>query len=106
SKFNQILFFDFKNDVRNDERDSADLYDLVEQFKAKVNYLQNKGLTVPAEPKKNNINITALDGIMDDLRGIKTKEELAMLRKAIKISCAGHVEAMKAVKPGMSEREI
>lgn len=106
TKFNQILFFDFKNDVRNDERDSADLYDLIEQFKAKIKYQQNKGLTVTLEPTKNNINVTALDGIMDDLRGVKTKEELEMLRKAIKISCAGHVEAMKAVKPGMSEREI
>jgi len=106
SKFSQVLFFDFKNDVRNDEKDSADLYDLIEQFKAKVNYQQNKGLALTLEPKKNNINITALDGIMDDLRGVKTKEELAMLRKAIRISCAGHVEAMKAVKPGMSEREI
>lgn len=106
SKFSQILFFDFKNDVRNDTKDSADLYDLIEQFKAKVNYQQNKGLTVNIEPKMNNINVTALDDIMDDLRGIKTPEELEMLRKAIKISCAGHVEAMKAVKPGMSEREI
>ena len=38
SSFDQVLFFDFKNDVRNDEKDSADLYDLIEQFKAKVNY--------------------------------------------------------------------
>ena len=106
STFNQILFFDFKNDVRNDEKDSADLYDLIEQFKAKVNYQQNKGMALTVEPKKNNINVTALDEIMDDLRGVKTKEEIAMLRKAVKISCAGHVEAMKAVKPGMSEREI
>jgi Xaa-Pro aminopeptidase len=29
-----------------------------------------------------------------------------MVRKAVKISCAGQVEVMKAMKPGMSEREI
>lgn len=104
--FDQVLFFDFKNDVRNDAADSADLYDLVEQFKAKVGYQQKNTLALPVEPKKNNLNVSALDGLMDDLRGIKTKEELEMIRKAIKISCAGQVEVLKAIKPGMSEREV
>jgi Xaa-Pro aminopeptidase len=105
TKFDQVLFFDFKNDVRNEPADSADLYDLIEQFKAKVNY-QQKNINLPVEPQKNNINLVVLDGIMDDLRGIKTKEELEMIRKAVKISCAGQVEVMKAIKPGMSEREV
>ncbi len=43
---------------------------------------------------------------MDNLRGIKTKEELAMLRKAVQVSCVGQAEVMKAMRPGMSEREI
>lgn len=106
SSFDQVLFFDFKNDVRNDEKDSADLYDLIEQFKSKVNYQKKNGMTLTVEPTKNNLNVTALDGIMDDLRGIKTKEELDLIRKAIKISCAGQVEVMKAIKPGMSEHEV
>jgi Xaa-Pro aminopeptidase len=106
TKFEQVLFLDFKNDVRNDPADSADLYDLIEQFKMKVNYQQKNVLALPAEPHKNNLNITALDGIMDDLRGIKTKEEIDMIRKAVKISCAGQVEVLKAIKPGMSEREV
>jgi Xaa-Pro aminopeptidase len=106
NKFDQVLFFDFKNDVRDDPADSADLYDLIEQFKAKVNYQQNAALSVTPEPAKNNLNVVALDGIMDDLRGIKTKEELELIRKAVKISCAGQVEVMKAIKPGMSEHEV
>jgi Xaa-Pro aminopeptidase len=106
NKFDQILFFDFKNDVRN-EPDSADLYDLIAEFKTKVNYpSQRDGLMVSREPEKNNLNTTDLESIMDDLRGIKTKEELEMVRKAVRISCAGQVEVMKAMKPGMSEREI
>jgi Xaa-Pro aminopeptidase len=106
-KFAQILFFDFKNDVRNEPLDSADLYDLIAEFKTKVNYpSQRDGLMVNREPEKNNLNTTDLEGIMDDLRGIKTKEELEMVRKAVRISCAGQVEVMKAMKPGMSEREI
>jgi len=106
TKFDQVLFFDFKNDIRDNERDSADLFDLVEQFKAKVNYQQKNGANLNVEPQKNNLNVSMLDGIMDDLRGVKTKEELDMIRRAVRISCIGQVEVMKAIKPGMSEREV
>lgn len=106
SKFNDVLFYDFKNDVRNNPRDSSDLYDLIEQFKVKINHPSSAGLNVQLEPKKNNLNMTGLNGLMAGLRGIKTKEELALIRKAVNISCAAQREVMKAMKPGMSEREI
>jgi Xaa-Pro aminopeptidase len=106
SKFDQILFFDFNNDLRDEKDDPADLYDLVEQFKGKVNYPSTQNVNVNREPAKNNLNTKDLQGMMDDLRGVKTKEELQMIRKAVRISCAGQVEVMKAIKPGMSEREV
>lgn len=106
SKFDQILFFDFKNDVRDDGEDVADLFDLINQFKVKVNYPSADNTIVTREPRKNNLNTSDLALIMDELRGIKTEEELEMIRKAVRISCAGQVEVMKAMKPGMSEREI
>jgi Xaa-Pro aminopeptidase len=40
------------------------------------------------------------------LRGVKTTEELAVLKKAVEISSLAHLEVMKSVKPGMSEREV
>jgi Xaa-Pro aminopeptidase len=40
------------------------------------------------------------------LRQIKTAEEIAVIRKAIDITCAGQREVMKATTPEMSEREI
>jgi Xaa-Pro aminopeptidase len=106
SKFDRILFFDFKNDVRNGSRDSSDLYDLIKQFKAKVNYPDKQLVTLKAEPQKNNLDTKTLDDIMDDLRGIKYPEELRLLRKAIKVSCQSQIEVMKAIKPGMSELEV
>jgi Xaa-Pro aminopeptidase len=106
SSFSEILFLDFYNDVRNDPRDSADLYDLIEQFKVKVNYPRKDALSVSREQPKNNLNMEGLNTIMDDLRGIKTKEEIEMIRKAVMVSCVGQVEVMKAMKPGMSEREV
>jgi Xaa-Pro aminopeptidase len=107
SKFDEILFFDFQNDVRDDPSDSSDLYSMIEQFKVKVNYPSKEiGLTLAREPEKNNLNTKDLETIMGDLRGFKTKEELDMIRKAVSISCMGQREVMKAMKPGMSEREI
>jgi Xaa-Pro aminopeptidase len=40
------------------------------------------------------------------LRGVKTAEEIAVLKKAVEISSLAHLEVMKAVKPTMSEREV
>ena len=39
------------------------------------------------------------------LREIKTPEELALLRKSVKISCMAHNEVIRAITTGMSERE-
>lgn len=106
ASFDQVLFFDFRNDVYNVPRDSADLFDLIEQFKVKVNYPTNDQLTLTKEQPKNNLNTRELHSIMSQLRGIKTKEELELIRKAVQISCVGQVEVMKAMRPGMSEREV
>jgi len=40
------------------------------------------------------------------MRGIKTEEELDLLRKAVKISALGQAEVMRAMEPGMSELEV
>ncbi len=106
SKFNKILFFDFKNDVRDNPRDSSDLYDMIIQFKAKIKYPEKNGISLTVEPTKNNLDIKSLADHMAKLRGIKTKDEIELIRKAVSISCLGQVEVMKAIKPGMSEREI
>lgn len=108
SKFAEILFVDFHNDVRDNVRDSADLYSLIEQFKVKVNYPKKDGSTLNVAPEqpKNNLNTRGINKLMADLRGVKTTEELALIRKAVMISCVGQVEVMKAIEPGMSEREI
>jgi Xaa-Pro aminopeptidase len=106
SKFEQILFFDFQNDVRDDTEDPSDLFNLIQEFKQKVNYPAQSTTVVTREPEKNNLNTRDLAGIMDELRVIKTGEEMEMIRKAVRISCTGQTEVMKAMRPGMSEREI
>jgi Xaa-Pro aminopeptidase len=44
--------------------------------------------------------------ITAQLRDIKTPEELALMRKAVEISCMGQNEVMKTLRPDMSELEI
>jgi len=106
SKFEAILFTDFKNDVRDDARDKADLYDLIIQFKEKVNYPVINSAELSQEPKPSNLDTQALKKVMAGLRGIKTAEELVLLKKAINISAVGQREVMRAMYPGMSETEI
>lgn len=104
-KFDKVLFYDFQNDVRDNPGDPADLFSLISQFKTKAGY-QTSAKTLGAEPQKNNLDVRSLNGIMGSLRGIKTPEEIDLLRKAVFISTVGQVEVMKAMKPGLSETEI
>ncbi|MFD2785766.1 aminopeptidase P family protein [Hymenobacter rubripertinctus] len=47
-----------------------------------------------------------LDAALDQLRAVKTPEELVLLRRAVRISAVGQQEVMKAAHPGMGEREM
>jgi Xaa-Pro aminopeptidase len=109
SKFDKVIFTDFKNDVRDNKRDKADLYDLIEQFKQKVGY-KTATDKIPASDKNikvaTNIDVRAIHGIMATLREVKTKEELKLLKKAVRISAMGQIEIMKAMHPNMSETEV
>lgn len=109
TKFDKVIFTDFKNDIRDNKRDKTDLFSLIEQFKEKVSYKTNTD-KIPASDKNikiaSNIDTRAVRGLMASLREVKTKEELKLLKKAVRISAMGQVEIMKAMHPGMSETEV
>ena len=52
------------------------------------------------------VNLLSLDSILDELRLIKSEEELVLMRKAGEISCEAHSMAMKKVYPGMFEYQL
>ncbi|MFN3755731.1 MAG: aminopeptidase P N-terminal domain-containing protein [Flavobacterium sp.] len=58
------------------------------------------------QPNKEKISSISLDRYMDRLRAIKSSEEIKLLREAIRISGMAHIEAMKSIKPGVSEYQI
>lgn len=115
--FDNVLFTDFEEDVRNAKNEEADLYKLIASFKSQIGYnvavettngsnFQNENKLKRITSKRANINVSVLEIYMASLREIKSKEELVLLTKAIRISAIGQIETMKAMHPGMSEAEI
>ena len=100
SKFDKIIFDRFPDDAGIDNRDNADLADLIEQFKKMAN------ITGRDAARIINMIHRLFRELTGKLREIKTPEEMDLIRKAVEISCRGQNEVMKAVHPGMSELEI
>lgn len=119
SNFDAVLFKEFKEDNgESGRRDKADLYKLMESFKAQIGYkttvitktdsqhveeLKSKSITAGV---KQNFNTNAIPEYMASLREIKGAEELKLLTKAVRISAIAQREVMKAMHIGMSETEI
>ncbi|MBP2282044.1 Xaa-Pro aminopeptidase [Flavobacterium sp. CG_23.5] len=116
--FNNVLFKEFEGDNRNSKREKADLYKLIEAFKTQIGYdvktgkqvdsnLQNEiNLKKSITPKKAITDTKSITTYMASLREKKSKEEMVLLTKAVRISAMGQREIMKAMHPGMSETEI
>jgi len=51
----------------------------------------------------NSFNVTS---IVDSMRVVKDADEISRLRRAVDISVAGHIAAMRAARPGMYEYEL
>ena len=51
-------------------------------------------------------NLLSLDSIVDELRLLKTQDELNLMRKAGEITCEAHIKAMERVSPGMFEYQL
>ncbi|MCH7412889.1 aminopeptidase P N-terminal domain-containing protein [Belliella sp. R4-6] len=91
SGFSQTLSFNLPE--MEGGRHNSELKSMLEAFKA-----VNKS---PARPSDQILN-----QIMNQMRAIKTPEEVAIIKKAVEISGHGHIESFKSIKPGVSERAI
>ncbi|WP_396588222.1 Xaa-Pro aminopeptidase [Bermanella sp. R86510] len=65
----------------------------------KVKLQARKGVTAPT-------NMQAIEPLLHEQRLIKSQAEIDLMRQAATISAQAHVEAMKAVKPGMYEYQL
>jgi len=59
-----------------------------------------------SRPEVEKMSLNSLQRFMGKLRAIKTTEEVQLIREAVRISGLGHIEAMKSIKPGVSEYQI
>ncbi len=57
----------------------------------------------PLEPPRTIIDPTS---ILHEMRVFKSQEEIEIMQRAADIAAEAHVEAMKAVRPGMKEYEV
>ena len=118
ASFDTVFFKEFEEDTRNSKNEKADLYKLIGAFKSQIGYnekvksqmnsnVQNEiNATKSVASKKATINTKSILTYMASLREKKSKEELVILTKAVRISAMGQREIMKAMHPGMSETEI
>jgi len=63
-------------------------------------------MDVKAKIDANPSGLSLYEKFTTDLRGVKTPEELVLLKKSVEISSIAHAEAMRAVKPQMGEQEL
>ncbi|RTQ47120.1 M24 family metallopeptidase [Hymenobacter gummosus] len=61
---------------------------------------------VVASKPQSRFDGGTVSDVLDQLREVKTPEEIRLLRQAIRISTVGQQEVMKALKPDMSEMEV
>ncbi len=92
--FQSVLYGPMPLGVIDDKKDTLDLSSLIEIFKQKFNCPPSNGDTYK------------LKRTITELREVKLKEELVLLRKAISISCDAHKQMMKSLSPGMTEYQV
>lgn len=63
-------------------------------------------MDVKAKIDASPSGLSLFEKFTTDLRGVKTPEELVLLKKSVEISSLAHAEAMRAVKPQMGEQEL
>ncbi|OON68282.1 aminopeptidase P family protein [Hymenobacter sp. CRA2] len=61
---------------------------------------------VVANKPNSRIDGGTLSDALDQLREVKSPEEIKLLRQAVRISAVGQQEVMKALKPDMGEMEV
>ena len=93
SKLSKMLV-KFPSDINENTREKGSTGWLVSKFKDKTKSVSEI------------IDRAKLVQINSHLREIKTTEELGLLQKAISVTCAGFMEALKAVEPGMTEYQL
>lgn len=91
SSFENVLVKKTPSILQKENSKPENLPNLITQFQLKTNYA------------KQNVDNNKLKTYMATLREVKQPEELVLMRKAVDITCAAHLEVIKALLPDMHE---
>ncbi|MGL4599844.1 MAG: aminopeptidase P family protein [Bacteroidia bacterium] len=89
-RFSKVFYFPLPLFDHTEQYDKGNLSSVLSHFSEKTEKLKNKDTRL-------------LFQLMAMLRQIKQPEEMVIMRKAIDISCIGHLEVMRALEAGMTE---
>ena len=78
---------------------NPEIDDLLVKQMARMRTMGRKGMSAPQ-------SITDPGVLIHEMRLIKSEDEIALMQRAADIGAEGHVEAMRAARPGMKEYEI
>ena len=91
-KFNKNIYFEFSDENRLNQ------------------FIENLNLSQPQSRylRNNTSRSTKIDlsNLIFDMRRIKSKSEVSLIRHAAKISAKAHINIMKSCKSGLKEYEV
>ncbi len=90
----KILHLNLQKGVVNEKANPTDLFELIEYFKFIIDKNTSRG------------DSFSLYKILQELREVKTEEELTLMRRCISITCKGFLSMMENIKPGMAEYQV
>ncbi len=102
-QFDKILMEPIPVDVMDDSKNTADLYSLIKTIENRIHKVSS---TDKELDQYTFVDFEFVQAYLGKMREVKSDEEMILLKKAIAISVIGQIEVMKAMHPGMSEREI
>ncbi len=133
STFDSVLFFDFKNDVRDDKNNPNDLFSLIEKFKTISNYpidfnpekekfydvislAPNESAANVAQVLKSNLRYRPSlkdDKLLDEFQSATTQEKLLEIKQKISLKAAqsnldaiGLTEIMRQLREIKTQEEL
>ena len=89
-----ILHLKMHKGIVNDKNDGCDLFELDEYFRTLINRNTSKG------------DSFKLNKILQELREVKTEEEIILMKRSISMTCKGFSAMMSKIKPGMTEYQV
>jgi Xaa-Pro aminopeptidase len=85
---------------------SPDVPDVVFDPLMEKRYILSREVKSELQSEFPNLEVKSLDGVVGEMRSVKSPAEIALIQKAIDATAMGDIEAMKSCEPGMYEYEL